>query len=500
VDVDLGLRLSFAEIAAAGHAAAKAFLAAGLQPREAVGLWAPNGWLWVAAALGASAAGGVLVPLNTRLRGREVADIVHRAKVRILLTAGEFLGQDYPAMLKGYSMPLLRTLITLSDERGASAMPSTAWPDFLAAGTDVDPQRLDARLAQLGPQDIADIMFTSGTTGMPKGSLFTHEKTLLAAQILTQATGLRASDRYLPFGPFAHTGGYKGGWLASLLAGSTIYAHNKSQAGGIMRLAAEEQITFLISPPTVLQEILADPARAQFDFSSLRFISTGGTMVPHALLQRVKSELGVHQVATGYGLTESGGMASFTRPDDPLELVAATAGRAVPGAEIKCVRADGTDAPIGEPGEVYIRTGKNMLGYLDDPDATAAVLTPDGWLRSGDVGWLDEAGNLRITDRLKDMYIVGGFNCYPAEIERVLSGYPGVQHCAVIGVPDERLGEVGRAFIVPAPGATLSEGNILDWCKTNFANYKVPRSIRFVDALPVNASGKVMKQVLRQSA
>jgi acyl-CoA synthetase (AMP-forming)/AMP-acid ligase II len=220
-------------------------------------------------------------------------------------------------------------------------------------------------------------------------------------------------------------------------------------------------------------------------------------MVPHTLLQRVKSELGVHQVATGYGLTESGGMASFTGPDDPLELVAATAGRAVPGAEIKCVRADGMDAPIGEPGEVYIRTGKNMLGYLDDPDATAAVLTPDGWLRSGDVGWLDEAGNLRITDRLKDMYIVGGFNCYPAEIERVLSGYPGVQHCAVIGIPDERLGEVGRAFIVPAHSTTLSESAILAWCKTNFANYKVPRSIHFVDALPLNASGKVMKHVLR---
>jgi acyl-CoA synthetase (AMP-forming)/AMP-acid ligase II len=400
-------------------------------------------------------------------------------------------------MLKGHGMPLLRTLVTLSDERKVYETPSVTWSDFVSSGARVDDAAVEARLARLRADDLADVMFTSGTTGLPKGARFTHERTLRAARILARATGLTSSDRYLPFGPFAHTAAYKGGWLASFLAGATIYAGNNYNARRIMRLVSEERLTFITVPPTVLQEMLTDPERAEFDLSSLRFISTGGTMVPQELVRRVKAELGVRQVATGYGLTECAGMATFTRPEDSLEVVAETAGRAVPGAEIKCERPDGSEALTGEAGEVLIRSNKAMLGYLDDPEATAEVLTPDGWLRSGDIGCLDEAGNLKITDRLKDMYITGGFNCYPAEIERVLLTCPGVLHCAVIGVPDARLGEVGRAFIVPASGATPSEADILAWCKTNFANYKVPRSVRFVDALPMNASGKVMKHVLR---
>jgi acyl-CoA synthetase (AMP-forming)/AMP-acid ligase II len=497
VDVELGEEMSFAGLAEAARAAGRAFIAAGLEPGEAVAVWAANGWRWVAAAAGAQAAGGVIVPLNTRLTGRETADIIRRAKVRFLVAAGAFLGRDYAAMLNGHPMPQLRAVITL-DDRGSSRQATVlGWSQFLAAGGDIEAAALDARLARLRPDDPADIMFTSGTTGLPKGAVFTHRKTLLAAQTFSAVSGLSAHDRYLPFGPFSHTASYKGGWLAALLVGATLYARNLADTAATLELVSRERISFMPAPPTVLQAMLADPARAEFDLSSLRFISTGGTMVPLALVRRLKAELGVAHVATGYGLTESAGTATFTRPDDPLEVVVRTAGRAAPGVAIRCVRADGSEAPVGEAGEVLIRTDKTMSGYLGDPEATAAVIGPDGWLRTGDVGWLDAAGNLTITDRLKDMYITGGFNCYPAEIERELGGYPGVLQCAVIGVPDARLGEVGRAFVVAAPGAALAEPEILAWCKERFANYKVPRSVRFVEALPTNASGKVLKQVLR---
>ena len=497
VDVDDARRVSFAELAQVAREAARAFIAAGLQPQEAVGLWAPNSWLWAAAALGVHAAGGVLVPLNTRLRGREVADIVRRANVRLLIAPGEFLGQDYPAMLDGHALPGLVRVILLAGSSRAREVALQAWPEFLAAGAGVADDALAARLARLGPDSVADLMFTSGTTGLPKGAIFSHRKTLLAARMFAQVTGLSSEDRYVPYGPFSHTASYKGGWLASLLAGSTIFAKNASDGPATMGLVSREGITFLAAPPTLLQTILSDPARRGFDLSSLRFVSTGGTMVPLDLVRRVRHELGVGHIATGYGLTECEGTATFTRPDDPLEVVAKTAGRPAEGVEIRCVRPDGADAATGEEGEVFVRTEKNMVGYLDDPEATAAVLDSAGWLRTGDVGRLDAAGNLTITDRLKDMYIVGGFNCYPAEVERELSSFPGVLHCAVVGVPDARLGEVGRAFIVTAPGARVSEAEVLAWCRSNFANYKVPRSIRFIDALPVNASGKVMKHLLR---
>ncbi len=497
VDTEADRRISFIELVAEARGFARALIAARHRPGEAVGLWAPNGARWIVAAIGSLCAGGVLVPLNTRLRGREVADIVDRAEVRLLVCAGDFLGQDYPAMLNGRATPRLRQVIATAPHGGASERPVSDWAEFIAGATNASEGELEARLAELTPQSIADMMFTSGTTGLPKGAVFTHEKTLLAGRMFAEVTGLSGEDRVLPFGPFSHTASYKGGWLASILTGATIYARNLADAVSTMRLVSDERITFMPCPPTVLQTILADPQRAAFDLSSLRFVSTGGTMVPLDLVRRVRDELGVDHVATGYGLTECEGTATFTRADDPLEIIAETAGRAAPGVEVKCVRTDGSVAEIGEAGEVFIRTAKNMVGYLNDPQATAEALTADGWLRTGDLGRLDAAGNLTITDRLKDMYIVGGFNCYPAEIERVLSTLPGVLHCAVVGAPDERLGEVGRAFVVRAPGTSLSEAEILAWCRENFANYKAPRSVRFVDALPTNASGKVMKQLLR---
>jgi acyl-CoA synthetase (AMP-forming)/AMP-acid ligase II len=246
--------------------------------------------------------------------------------------------------------------------------------------------------------------------------------------------------------------------------------------------------------------ILAHPDRATFDLSSLRLAVTGAASIPVELIHRMRRELSLETILTAYGLTESTGVVSMCRPGDDPETIATTSGRAIPDVEVRCVDPAGREVARGTAGEIVVRGYNVMQGYFDDPAATAEAIDADGWLHTGDVGVMDARGYLRITDRLKDMFITGGFNCYPAEIESILLGGPGVGQVAVIGIPDERLGEVAMAFIVPAAGATLSPEAVIAWSRENMANYKVPRRVAIVDALPMNATGKVTKFVLREQA
>lgn len=222
---------------------------------------------------------------------------------------------------------------------------------------------------------------------------------------------------------------------------------------------------------------------------------TGAAVVPLQLVERLRAELGIATVLTAYGLSEASGIVTMCRRGDPARTIASTSGRAIPGTEIR-VLADAPDTP----GEVLVRGFNVMRGYFEDPETTAATITSDGWLHTGDVGVLDEDGNLRITDRIKDMFIVGGFNAYPAEIEQLLGLHPDVADVAVIGVPDPRLGEVGKAYAVRRPGATVTADDLIAWSRREMANYKVPRAVEFVDELPRNASGKVVKGELRGRA
>jgi acyl-CoA synthetase (AMP-forming)/AMP-acid ligase II len=256
----------------------------------------------------------------------------------------------------------------------------------------------------------------------------------------------------------------------------------------------------LPGPPTLYQSILAHPERSKHDLSSLRLAVTGAASVPVELVRRMSSELGFETVITAYGLTETCGVVSMCTPADDAETIATTSGKAIADVEVQCVAEDGTEMPRGEPGEVVVRGYNVMGGYFDDPEETARAIDPDGWLHTGDVAVMDERGYLRITDRLKDMYICGGFNCYPAEIENQLFAHEGVAQAAVVGVPDERMGEVGMAFVVPVPGATPDTTEVLAWCRERLANYKVPRRLAVVPELPTNASGKVLKYALRERA
>jgi len=262
-----------------------------------------------------------------------------------------------------------------------------------------------------------------------------------------------------------------------------------------MRAVQEHRITVLPGPPTIYQTILDHPSRRDFNLTSLRFAVTGAATVPVVLIERMQSELDFDIVLTAYGLTEASGFGTMCRTDDDPVTVATTCGRPIAGFEL---RIDSPDD--GEAGEVLLRGENVMLGYLDDPAATAAAIDADGWLHTGDIGTVDAAGNLTITDRLKDMYICGGFNVYPAEVEQVLARLPGVADAAVIGVPDERLGEVGRAFVVARPGADLDDTTVISHTRKHLANFKIPRTVVFLAELPRNAAGKVVKPVLRETA
>jgi acyl-CoA synthetase (AMP-forming)/AMP-acid ligase II len=316
-------------------------------------------------------------------------------------------------------------------------------------------------------------------------------------QTWSEVVGLQAGDRYLVVNPFFHTFGYKAGIVACLLRGATIVPQAVFDVPTTLELIGRERISVVPGPPTLYQSILDLPDRTSYDVSSLRLAVTGAAVVPVALVERMRSELAFDTVLTAYGLTEATGTVTMCRQDDDPVTIATTSGRAIPDTEVRVVDPDNLPAPVGEPGEVVVRGYNVMRGYFEDPEATAQTIDADGWLHTGDIGVLDERGNLRITDRLKDMYVVGGFNAYPAEIEQVLTTHPAVAEAAVVGVPDERMGEVGKAFVVVRGGAELVADDLIAFAREHMANYKVPRSVEVVEVLPRNASGKVLKFELR---
>ena len=504
--VDGKLRLTYAQLAQEVDRYARGFVAAGVSAGDRAAMWAPNCAEWMLAALGLLRAGAVLVPLNTRFKGAEAAYIIRDAGASTLVTVRGFLGADYPAMLDGHDTGDLARMLLLRDDgesaTSVAAVPLTGLEAFLAAGEAVEPATSAARAAAVQPDDLSDLIFTSGTTGHPKGAAATHAQSLRTFGTWSSIVGLTAGDRYLVVNPFFHTFGYKAGILACLMAGATVVPEPVFDPAAVMARIGAERISVLPGPPTLYQTLLAHSRRAEYDLSSLRLGVTGAAVVPVELVQAMRDELGFDTVLTAYGLTESCGTVTMCRRSDPPEVVAATSGRAIPGLEVRAV-AGAADVAPGEPGEIVVRGYTVMPGYWGNEAATAEAIDADGWLHTGDIGVLSSAGNVTITDRVKDMFVVGGFNAYPAEIEAMLRGHESVGQVAVVGVPDERMGEVGCAYVVPTAAAAAEDPlrigrAILSWSRGVMANYKVPRSVVLVDALPVNASGKVLKRELRQ--
>ena len=473
--VDGPTRLSWRELHDRVRAVARTLRSLGVRRGDRVAICAPNTHHWVVAGLAVTWAGAVLVPVNTRFTAAETTDLLTRTGAKALVVAGEFLGRDRLAELHAAGHQVPATLVL-----GPTAAPHTlAWDE-------VDPGAVSGP-ADVGPEDVSDILFTSGTTGRSKGAMSAHRQALGVAAAWAELGEVTAEDRYLVINPFFHSFGYKAGILVCLLTGATIVPQAAFDVAEAMRLVARERITVLPGPPTISQTMLDHPDRPAIDLSSLRLAVTGAATVPVALVERMQAELSFDTVLTAYGLTEAV-VATMCRPSDDDVTVANTCGRAAAGFELRIAE---------ETGEILLRGPNVMLGYLDDEAATAAAIDADGWLHTGDVGRVDERGYLTITDRLKDMYISGGFNVYPAEVEQVLARLPGVAESAVVGVPDDRLGEVGKAYVIRRE-PDLSTEDVLAHCKRELANYKVPRTVEFRGELPRNPSGKVLKRLLRQ--
>ncbi|HVX20221.1 MAG TPA: FadD3 family acyl-CoA ligase [Acidimicrobiales bacterium] len=511
------IRLIYGELAEAAGTLSRALMASGVAKGDRVAIWAPNCAQWVVGALGAMGAGAIVVTLNTRFKGGEAAYILRASGARVLLTVQGFLGVDYPAMLDGQDVGHLAEVVVVRREGDAAGVGSvTAGPaedgttgpreipvrgldDYLERAASVPPDAAAARAASVQPDDVSDLLFTSGTTGHPKGVMSIQSTTLREYGTWAALAGLRAGDRYLLVNPLFHTFGYKAGMLASLMYGATIVPEPVFDVDRVLDRIAAERITVLPGPPTLFRGLLAHPDRAAHDLSSLRLATTGADIIPVELVVAMREELGFTTVLTAYGLTESCGTVTMCRRSDPPEVVARTSGRALPDVEVRIADGDGKELPAGEAGEILVRGYVVMRGYWEDPEATAQAVDRDGWLHTGDVGVMDDAGNVAITDRLKDMFVTGGFNAYPAEIEGILRGCPGVGPLAVVGVADDRMGEVGCVYLAyqgddPAGYAD----RVLSWSREAMANYKVPRYAVVVDALPANAIGKIVKGELRR--
>jgi HIP---CoA ligase len=452
--VDGPLRLTFTQLTDRIRRAAGAFAAAGTEKGDRVAIWAPNSAEWIIAAFGLLTAGGVLVPVNTRFRADEAADIIRRSGAKVVLVQKGFLGQEFPVPAGVPSIDLKS--------------------DFLTSGQPFE--------REVSGSDVADIIYTSGTTGRPKGAMMNHGQTLRMYEEWATLADLREGDRYLMINPYFHTFGLKAGLIASFLRGATMLPVAVFDIDRVVELIESERITMLPGPPTLYHSLLTVSDKGKL--SSLRAGVTGAADIPVELVRRIHDELPFQTLMTGYGLTEAGNV-TLSRPGDSFEDAATTAGLPCEGVEVR----------IADDGEVLVRGYGVMAGYFDEPVASAAAIDDGGWLHTGDLGIFTEAGRLRIAGRKKDMFIVGGFNAYPAEIEGFLLEHPAVAQAAVIGVPDERLGQVGKAFVVPAGRVSVKE--LLSWARDRMAGFKVPRYLQFVDELPLNATGKVLKNELR---
>ncbi len=505
------VQLSFAELADGVTAFALSLRAAGIRPGDRVAIWAPNIWEWVIVVLGIHTAGAVAVPINTRFKGGEAAYVIKKSGAKWLFTVTDFLGINYVEELRKAEHPPEDLNIIIM--RGPVPDDAASLKDIVAhevnddtcGGTAVKQKSVDVTGG-----DPCHIMFTSGTTGAPKAAVINHGAVCKSYRNWAAVIGLRADDRYLIVNPFFHSFGLHAGILACLMSGATMLPQAVFDVDGIMQRVSTEGVPVLPGPPAIYQTILNHPNLDSHDMSSLRLAVTGAAPVPVSLIEAMRERLGFEVIVTGYGLTETSGIVTMCRHDDPPEVISTTSGRAIDDVDVRVVGDDGTELPRGEPGEIVVRGYNVTSGYLDDPAATAETIDDDGWLHTGDMGIMNDDGYLTITDRLKDMYICGGFNAYPAEIESVLSAHPAIAQVAVIGVPDERLGEVGHAFITPTTtdqfkkGATTQDEKerkeeLIAWAAERLANYKVPRAITFVDSLPLTASGKVQKHLLRES-
>jgi fatty-acyl-CoA synthase len=474
-------RWTFGGLLQEAERAARALLAR-FQPGDHVAICAQNSPEWVILELGATLAGIVLVTANPASTAPELAQVLHRARAVGLVLQPEYRGRDLLAMLEQIrpDLPALGHVVSLAD-----------WPEFIASGAE------GAVLPHVRGADPAQIQFTSGTTGQPRGALLSHRGLLNNARFYARTIRATPDDIWLNPMPMFHTAGCGLATLGALQTGGTHVISPDADAGRLLALVEQERTSIMLCVPTMLLRILDHPDMVARDLSSWRLCTLGGAPVAPGLVRRAERDLRV-AVAIGYGQTEASPYVTHTVPGDPNPVALETVGRPMPHTELRIASKSGEVVPLGETGEIQLRSYGVMLGYFEDEAATRAAFTWDGWLRTGDLGSLDESGYVRVQGRIREMIIRGGENIYPREIEDVLLTHAGIANVAVLGLPDAEWGEVVAAFVQPRAGTTLVPEALSVFCREKLAPHKVPRVWRFVSELPQTGSGKIRKYALRE--
>ena len=513
----LNIRWTYQEYRERADAVAKGLLALGLQKGDHIAVWAANVPEWPLLEMAAAKAGLVLITINPLLQKAEVEYILkqgdvqalffmarvrtydHLATIRTLITSGARHGE-----VSSERLPMLR-YISLIGMPPADLLEQDGWRptllrEMVEAGSQVSDAELAERQATVTPLDPAMIMYTSGTTGSPKGAVLTHRGLLNNAWLMAHRERVDQADRLCTPMPFFHVGGCVCGILMMLAAGGTLHPLIAFDPLKLLEINSRELCTVSSGVPTMLLAMLQHPDFDQYDLSSLKLILCGGASIPTALMEQVHERIGADPWII-YGQTETSCTMTQTLPDDPFELKASTCGVPLPHTEVKVVDpVTGKTVHCGERGEVCIRGYLVMAGYYKMLEKTAETIDRYGWLHTSDLATMDASGHVNIVGRLKDMVIRGGENLFPAEIEEFLIHHPKVADVQVVGVPDAFFGEELLALVIPMQGESLTEQELRDYCKGQISHQKIPRYIQFVDSYPMTASGKVQKFVLRERA
>ncbi|MGL3820810.1 AMP-binding protein [Sphingopyxis sp. R3-92] len=499
------IRWSWAELRARVDAVAAGLLQRGLKPGDRVGIWAPNCAEWVIVQFATAKAGLILVNINPAYRVPELDYALNKVGCAALILAPSHKSSDYVAMLGEIApelkaappgalhaarLPGLRLVVVLGEEAHAGCLP---FADLASDDTAV--------LADIAiePGMPVNIQFTSGTTGFPKGATLSHRNILNNGAFVGARIALTAADRICIPVPLYHCFGMVMGNLACAVHGATmVYPSEAFDPGAVLEAVEAERCTALYGVPTMFIAALNHPDFARFDLSSLRTGIMAGSPCPMAVMREVIDRMHMDQVTIAYGMTETSPVSFQSATDDPLALRVSTVGRVQPHLEVKLIDLAGDIVARGETGELCTRGYSVMLGYWDDAERTADAIDADGWMHTGDLAVIDDAGYGQIVGRIKDLVIRGGENIYPREVEEFLLTHPGIADVQGVGIPDDKYGEELCVWIIVRPGAVLTEADVRAHCQGRIAHYKIPRHIRFVDEFPMTVTGKVQKFAMRE--
>ena len=507
-----GRRYTWSELAREVDAVAAGFLALGLEKGDRVGIWSPNRPEWLVTQFATARVGLVLVTINPAYRVSELEYVLNKVGCKALVTAAAFKTSDYldmirslapeletaePGRLNAAKLPALKAVIRMGADRSPGMM---NFDDLARLAGPAQAKRLDAITASLDPDDAINIQFTSGTTGAPKGATLTHYNILNNADLVTRTIRLGEADRLCIPVPLYHCFGMVMGTLGCVTKGAAmVFPSEGFEPKASLEAISAERCTGFYGVPTMYVAMLDHPDFKAHDVSSLRTGIMAGAPCPIEVMKRVVSDLHMPEVTIAYGMTETSPVSFQSHVDDPLEKRVSTVGRIHPHVEVKVVDGDGQVVPVGQSGELCTRGYSVMKGYWDEPQRTAEAIDGGGWMHTGDLATIDKDGYCNIVGRVKDMVIRGGENVYPREIEEFLYRHPKVSEVQVFGVPDEKYGEEIAAWVVLQPGQEATEEDIRAFCKGQIAHYKVPRYVRFKQALPMTVTGKAQKFVMRDA-